>query len=77
MGAKPVFADIDPDTYNIDPKEIRARITEKTKAIIPVHFTGQPCDMDEILKIAEEYNLLVIEDGAHNIKAEKSEVLEI
>jgi len=42
MGAKPVFADIDPDTYNIDPKEIRARITEKTKAIIPVHFTGQP-----------------------------------
>lgn len=70
MGAKPVFADIDPDTYNIDPKEIRARITEKTKAIIPVHFTGQPCDMDEILKIAEEYNLLVIEDGAHALGAE-------
>ncbi|HHV28948.1 UDP-4-amino-4,6-dideoxy-N-acetyl-beta-L-altrosamine transaminase [Acetivibrio mesophilus] len=70
MGAKPVFADIDPDTYNIDPKEIRAKITEKTKAIIPVHFTGQPCDMDEILRIAKEYNLLVIEDGAHAIGAE-------
>ncbi|GAE87811.1 UDP-4-amino-4,6-dideoxy-N-acetyl-beta-L-altrosamine transaminase [Acetivibrio straminisolvens] len=70
MGAKPVFADIDPDTYNINPKEIRAKITEKTKAIIPVHFTGQPCDMDEILRIAEEYNLLVIEDGAHALGAE-------
>lgn len=69
MGAKPVFADIDPKTYNIDPKDIRAKITEKTKAIIPVHFTGQPCDIDEILKIAEEYDLAVIGDGAHALGA--------
>ena len=70
MGAKPVFADINPRTYNIDPDEIRSKVTERTKAIIPVHFTGQPCDMDEILKIAQEYNLIVIQDGAHAIGAE-------
>ncbi len=70
MGAKPVFADIDPQTYNIDPEDIKAKITDKTKAIIPVHFTGQPCDMDEILKIAKENNLTVIEDGAHALGAE-------
>lgn len=70
MGAKPVFADIDPKTYNIDPEDIKKKITKKTKAIIPVHFTGQPCDMDEILKIAREYNLMVIEDGAHALGAE-------
>ncbi len=64
-GGVPVFADIDPKTYNIAPKEIRKKITAKTKAIIPVHFTGQPCDMDEINKIAKEYNLMVIEDAAH------------
>lgn len=69
VGAKPVFADIDPRTYNIDPKEIERKITVKTKAIIPVHFTGQPCDMDEILKIAEKYGLAVIEDGAHALGA--------
>jgi dTDP-4-amino-4,6-dideoxygalactose transaminase len=69
MGAKPVFADIDPKTYNIDPKEIERKITDKTKAIIPVHFTGQPCDMDGILKIAEKYDLVVIEDGAHALGA--------
>ncbi|WP_198543812.1 UDP-4-amino-4,6-dideoxy-N-acetyl-beta-L-altrosamine transaminase [Petroclostridium xylanilyticum] len=70
MGAKPVFADIDPATYNIHPDEIRKKITKKTKAIIPVHFTGQPCDMDEIIKIAKEYDLMVIEDGAHALGAE-------
>ncbi len=70
MGAKPVFADIKPETYNIDPDEIRSKITERTKAIIPVHFTGQPCDMDEIQKIAQEYNLTIIEDGAHALGAE-------
>ncbi|HPT91495.1 MAG TPA: UDP-4-amino-4,6-dideoxy-N-acetyl-beta-L-altrosamine transaminase [Acetivibrio sp.] len=70
MGAKPVFADINPETYNIDPDEIRSKITERTKAIIPVHFTGQPCDMDEIQKIAQEYNLTIIEDGAHALGAE-------
>lgn len=69
MGAKPVFADVDPNTYNIDYENIRAKINAKTKAIIPVHFTGQPCDMDEITKIAKEYNITVIEDGAHALGA--------
>ena len=68
-GGKPVFADICPDTYNINPEDIKRKITDKTKAIIPVHYTGQPCDMDEIIKIAEEYNLFVIEDGAHALGA--------
>ncbi|MBB2184189.1 UDP-4-amino-4,6-dideoxy-N-acetyl-beta-L-altrosamine transaminase [Lachnospiraceae bacterium MD1] len=68
-GATPVFADIDPKTYNIDPKDIRKKITAKTKAIIAVHFTGQPCDMDEIKKIADEFNLIVIEDAAHALGA--------
>jgi len=69
MGAKPVFADIDPRTYNIAPEEIEKRINSRTKAIIPVHFTGQPCDMDEILEIAEKYGLSVIEDGSHALGA--------
>lgn len=69
-GGKPVFADIDPKTYNISPESIREKITDKTKAIIAVHFTGQPCDMDEIHKIAKEHNLLVIEDAAHALGAE-------
>lgn len=69
-GGKPVFADIDSKTYNIDPDDIRRKITDKTKAIIPVHYTGQPCDMDKILKIADEYNLIVIEDGAHALGGE-------
>ncbi len=64
-GGTPVFADVDPKTYNIDPEDIRRKITDKTKAIIAVHLAGQPCDMDEIHKIAKEHNLLVIEDGAH------------
>ncbi len=64
-GGSPVFADIDPDTYNISPEEIEKHITEKTKAIIPVHFTGQPCDMDRIHEIAGQHNLFVIEDAAH------------
>ncbi|MBP2662834.1 MAG: UDP-4-keto-6-deoxy-N-acetylglucosamine 4-aminotransferase [Firmicutes bacterium] len=69
-GGTPVFADIEPATYNIDPSEIRKMVTEKTKAIIPVHFTGQPCDMDEISRIAKEYNLVVIEDAAHAVGAD-------
>ncbi len=67
---KPVFADICKDTYNIDPEEIKKKITTRTKAIIPVHFTGQPCDMDEIHKIAKEHDLVVIEDAAHALGAE-------
>lgn len=61
----PVFADIDPQTYCIDPDEIQKAITPKTKAIIPVHFAGQACDMDRIMTIARKHNLKVIEDAAH------------
>ena len=69
-GGKPVFADIKADTYNIDPEDIERKITSKTKAIIPVHYTGQPCEMDAITQIAKKHNLLVIEDGAQAISAE-------
>ncbi|MBO0995706.1 UDP-4-amino-4,6-dideoxy-N-acetyl-beta-L-altrosamine transaminase [Bacillus sp. SD088] len=65
QGGKPVFADVDERTYNIDPKEIKKKITKKTKAIIPVDFTGQPAALDEIIAIARENNLVVIEDAAH------------
>jgi dTDP-4-amino-4,6-dideoxygalactose transaminase len=65
VGAKPVFADIEGDTFNIDPEAIKDKITRKTKAIIPVHYGGQPCAMSEILEIARENNLIVIEDAAH------------
>ncbi len=61
----PVFADINPNTYNIDICEIEKKITDKTKAIIPVHFTGQSVDLDPILDLAKKYNLIVIEDAAH------------
>lgn len=61
----PVFVDIDPNTYNMDPVEIEKAITEKTKAIIPVHFAGQACDMDAIMEIARKHKLRVIEDAAH------------
>ena len=63
--AKPILCDIEEDTHNIDVSKIEALITDKTKAIIPVHFAGQPCDMDEIYEIADKYNLKVIEDAAH------------
>jgi|Deesub1362A_J573_1020465.scaffolds.fasta_scaffold01197_2 perosamine synthetase len=67
--AKPVFADIQLETGNIDPQSIRQKITDKTKAIIPVHWGGYPCDLDEINTIAKEYNLAVIEDAAHALGA--------
>lgn len=69
MGATPVFVDIDPVTYNIDPAKIEAAITENTKAIFPVHFTGQPCDMDAIRAIAVKHNLKIVEDAAHGLGA--------
>lgn len=69
-GGRPIFADIDERTYNIDPDDIRKRITARTKAIIPVDFTGQPADMDAIMDIAREHRLIVIEDGAHSLGAE-------
>ena len=64
LGAVPVFVDIDKDTYNIDPELIEGVITDKTKAIIPVHLYGQAADMDRIMEIAEKHNLTVIEDNA-------------
>lgn len=64
-GGTPVFADVDPKTYNIDPEDIQKKITDRTKAIIAVHLAGQPCDMDAIHSIAREHGLIVIEDGAH------------
>ncbi|HZW40008.1 MAG TPA: DegT/DnrJ/EryC1/StrS family aminotransferase [Ignavibacteriaceae bacterium] len=69
FGAKPVIVDVQPGTLNIDPHQIEKAITKKTKAIIPVHFGGLPCDMDEILAIAKKNNLVVIEDAAHALPA--------
>jgi UDP-4-amino-4,6-dideoxy-N-acetyl-beta-L-altrosamine transaminase len=66
-GAKPVFADIDPETYNIDPESIKAHITDKTKAVVAVDFTGQAVQLDEIKAICEEHGLILIEDAAHSI----------
>ena len=68
-GAKAVFADIDNKTYNISPEEIAKKITPHTKAVIPVHYAGQPCDMDAVYDIAEKYNLIVIQDAAHALGA--------
>lgn len=68
--AKPVFADIDYLTYNINPEEIIKHITPKTKAIIPVHYAGLPCNMIKIKEIAEKYNLKIIEDACHALGAE-------
>ena len=70
LGATPVFVDIDPDTFNIDPDLIAEKITPRTKAIIPVHLFGQMADMDSIMDIAKEHNLVVIEDAAQAIGAE-------
>ncbi|MGH7828713.1 MAG: DegT/DnrJ/EryC1/StrS family aminotransferase [Candidatus Binatia bacterium] len=67
--ARPVLVDCQPDTLNIDPDRIEAAITPRTRAIIPVHFGGQPCEMDRILAIAKAHNLKVIEDAAHALPA--------
>ncbi len=69
VGAKPVFADINPDTFNFDITELERKITPKTKAIIPVHLYGQPVDMDPIVEIAKKYNLYIIEDCAQSVGA--------
>ena len=65
IGAKVVLADVDPVTLNIDPADIERKITKKTKAIIPVHIGGYPCDMDAIMRLARDNNLMVVEDAAH------------
>ncbi len=69
LGAVPVYVDIEPATFNIDVSKIEAKITPKTKAIMPVHLYGQPCDMDPIMKIAEKHGLFVIEDAAQAMGA--------
>lgn len=69
-GGTPVFADIDPKTYNIDPMGIESKITDKTKAIMPVDFSGQSVDMDSIRRIADQHGLIVIEDAAHALGSE-------
>jgi len=69
LGIKPVFVDIDHKTYNIDPDQIEAKITSKTKAIVPVHLYGQCADMDAINDIAKRHNLVVIEDSAQAVGA--------
>lgn len=69
-GAKPVFVDIDEKSFNLDPGKIEEKITSRTKAIIPVHLYGQPCDMDRIMEIAQKYNLVIIEDACQAHGAE-------
>ena len=69
LGAVPVLVDVDPQTLNISPVAAEAAITERTRAIIPVHYAGQPCDMDAIRKIAQAHGLVVIEDAAHALPA--------
>ena len=69
LGGKPVFADVLPDTLNIDPADIERKITPKTKAIVAVDLTGQPCDHDAIRNLAQQQNLIVIEDAAHALGA--------
>jgi dTDP-4-amino-4,6-dideoxygalactose transaminase len=68
VGATPVFADVDRHTQNIDPERLEAAITSKTKAIIPVHMAGRPCDMDALTDIATRHDLIVIEDAAHSVE---------
>ena len=69
FGAVPVIVDVDRDTYNIDPEEVEKAITENTKVIIPVHFGGQPCEMDNIVKIAKKKHIKILEDAAHALPA--------
>jgi perosamine synthetase len=70
LGGKPIFADVRTDTLNIDPEDIARKITSSTKVLIPVDFTGQPCDYQAIRALAEQHNLVVIEDAAHALGAE-------
>jgi dTDP-4-amino-4,6-dideoxygalactose transaminase len=70
QGAKPVFVDVEPDTLQIDAQKLENHITEKTKAILPVHLYGHPCEMDVIARVAQKYRLAVVEDAAHAIETE-------
>jgi dTDP-4-amino-4,6-dideoxygalactose transaminase len=70
VGAKPVFVDIEPDTFNIDVEQAAAAVTERTRAIIPVHLFGQPCDLEKLRTLAEEHGLHMVEDAAQAIGAQ-------
>ena len=70
VGAKLVFADVDPRTVNMDPKDVARKITRKTKIIVPVHIGGYPCDMDAIMKVAKKHDIVVMEDAAHGFGGE-------
>ena len=70
IGCKIVFADVDPVTLNIDPKDVAKKITDKTKMIVPVHIGGYPVDMDPIMELAEKHNIIVLEDAAHGFGGE-------
>ncbi len=69
VGAKPVFADIEEETFGLDPEDVKEKITEKTKAIIPIHYGGCPCKIKELKEIAEDHNLILIEDAAESLGA--------
>jgi dTDP-4-amino-4,6-dideoxygalactose transaminase len=69
-GATPVLADVDPVTMNVDPRAVEAAVTPRTKAVLPVHFAGRPCDMERIMGLADRHGLMVIEDCAHAIETE-------
>lgn len=70
VGARPILVDVEPDTLNMDPVEVAAAVTPRTKAIIPVHFAGHPVDMDPIIELAKDKNLHIIEDAAHSLPAQ-------
>jgi len=70
QNAIPIFSDVDPETFNLDPRKLESKISQKTRAIMPVHILGQPCDMDPILEIAERHDLVVVEDAAQAAGAE-------
>jgi len=69
VGAKPLFADIESESYGLDPDDVERRITSKTKAIIPIHYGGLPCHIEELKQIADEHNLILIEDAAEALGA--------
>jgi len=69
IGAKPVFADIEDETFGLDPEDVKEKITKKTKAIIPIHYGGCPCKIRELKEIAEDHNLILIEDAAESLGA--------
>ena len=69
VGATPVFADVEPETLNVDVEQVEASITPRTKAIMPVHFAGHPCEMDALMRVAHRHGLAVIEDCAHTMEA--------